>query len=138
MSKKFIGLLMLVAFLFSFSTKAFALATQKPEIQPCYSYTTNVNTLISTSGNKVDCTTTLRGKPNITTKVKITMTLEKKVLFWWSEKETWTQTFNSYNGTLSKTYIDADSGTYRISAEYVAYSGTKSETITDTSAEVKV
>ena len=47
------------------------------------------------------------------------------------------ETFNSYSGTLSKTYSDAGSGTYRVSAEYVAYSGTKSETITDTSAEVK-
>jgi hypothetical protein len=65
------------------------------------------------------------------------MTLDKKVLFLWSERETWTQTFNSHNGTLSKTYSGANSGTYRIIAEYIAYGTSGSETINDISTEVK-
>ena len=137
MCRKLTGLFLVLVTLLSFSLNSFALAVQEPEIQPYYSYTSNVNTLLSISGEKAMCSAILTGKSGTTTKVKITMTLEKKVLFWWSEKETWTQTFNSYSGTLSKTYSDAGSGTYRVSAEYVAYSGTKSETITDTSAEVK-
>lgn len=66
------------------------------------------------------------------------MTLEKKVLFWWDEKESWTQTFNGYSGTLSKIYSGISSGEYRITTEYIVYSGTNSETITDTSAQVEV
>lgn len=125
MLRKTIGLLMSLVLLFSFSLNSFALATEEPEIQPYYSYTSKVKTSLSFSGEKAMCSANLTGKSGTTTKVKITMTLEKKVLFWWSEKQTWTQTFNSYSGTLAKTYSDANSGT-------------KSETITDTSAEVKV
>ena len=137
MCRKLTGLFLVFVMLFSFSLNSFALATEEPEIQPYYSYTADYKTTLMKSGENLACRAYLAGVNGTTTKVKITMTLEKKVLFWWSEKETWTQTFNSYSGTLSKTYSDAGSGTYRVSAEYVAYSGTKSETITDTSAEVK-
>ena len=138
MCRKLTGLFLAFVTLLSFSLNSFALAAEEPEIRPYYSYTINHQTTLTKSGEKLVCKSSLVGIQGTTTKVKITMTLEKKVLFWWSEKETWTQTFNSYSGTLSKTYSDAGSGTYRVSAEYVAYSGTKSETITDTSAEVKV
>ena len=138
MSKKVISLFAALVLLFCFGVNCFANATKEPEIQPYYSYTADHKTMLTKSGENLICKSTLSGIPNTTIKVKITMTLEKRVLFWWSEKQTWTQTFNSYSGTLAKTYSDADSGTYRISTEYVAYSGTKSETITDTSSEVKV
>lgn len=138
MSKKIISLFATLVLFFCFGVNCFAVAKEEPGIQPYYSYTADHKTILAKSSEKLICKSTLSGIPGTTTKVKITMTLEKKVLFWWSEKETWTQTFNSYSGTLSKTYSDANSGTYRISAEYVAYSGTKSETITDTSAEVKI
>lgn len=135
MYKKFISLILSAVLLLGFSTNTFAV--REPEIQPYYAYTQSYKTTLSISGGKAYCMAKLTGVSGTTTKVKITMTLEKKVLFWWSEKETWTQTFNSYNGTLSKTYIDTGSGTYRVNAEYIVYCGAKSETITDTSLAVK-
>lgn len=138
MTRKLISFLLATVMMFSFGVTSFALATQEPEIQPYYAYTTSRKTSLNKSGDNLVCKASLVGVQGTTTKIKITMTLEKKVLFWWSEKATWTQTFNSSSGTLSKIYSDISSGTYRVSAEYVAYSGSKSETITDTSLEVKV
>lgn len=137
MFKKFFSVIMGLILLLSCNLTCFALSTKETDIQPYYTYTNLVSTTLSISNGTAICKAKLTGKTGTTTKVKITMTLEKKVLFWWSEKETWTQTFNNYNGTLSKTYSGADSGTYRITAEYIAYGSSGSETINDTSAEVK-
>lgn len=135
--KKIFSVIMSFIILLSCSLTCFALATKEAEIQPYYTNVETIRTSLSISGGNASCIAKLTGVSGKTTKVTITMTLEKKVLFWWSEQETWTQTFNSYNGTLSKNYSGANSGTYRITAEYIAYSGTNSETITDTSSEVK-
>lgn len=137
MLKKLFSVLMCLVMLLSCSLTCFALAAEETEIQPYYTNATSVRTTLSISDGSASCSAKLIGISGTTTKVTITMTLEKKILFWWSEKETWTQTFNSYNGTLSKTYSGADSGTYRVTAEYIAYSSSGSETINDTSAEVK-
>lgn len=137
MLKKIFSVIMSFIILLSCSLTCFALATKEAEIQPYYTNAETVRTSLSISGGNARCTAKLTGVSGKTIKVTITMTLEKKILFWWSEKETWTQTFNSSSGTLSKTYSGADGGTYRVSAEYVAYSSSGSETISDTSAEVK-
>ena len=137
MLKKLFSVFMGILMLLSCNLTCFALAADETEIQPYYTNAENVRTTLGISNGTASCTAKLIGVSGKTTKVTITMTLEKKILFWWSEKETWTQTFNSKNGTLSKTYSVADSGTYRITAEYVAYSSSGSETINDTSAEVK-
>ena len=136
MIKKLCGVIMGLIMLLSCNVMCFALVAEETEIQPYYTYTDSVNTMLRISDGTATCVSAISGKTG-TTNVKITMTLEKKVLFWWSEKETWTQTFNSKNGTLSKTYSGADSGTYRITAEYIAYGTSGSEIINDTSAEIK-
>lgn len=137
MLKKLFSVIMSFIILLSCNLTCFAFATKEAEIQPYYTNAETVRTSLSISSGNASCTAKLTGISGKTTKVTITMTLEKKVLFWWSEKETWTQTFNSKNGTLSKTYSGADSGTYRITAEYIAYGTSGSETINDISAEVK-
>jgi hypothetical protein len=136
MVKKLYSVILSLIMLLSCNVTCFALAAGGTEIQPYYTYTESVNTMLKISNGTATCVSSILGKTG-TTKVKITMTLEKKVLFWWSEKETWTQTFNSSRGTLSKTYSGADSGTYRITAEYIAYGSSGSEIINDTSAEIK-
>lgn len=137
MFKKIGGVIMALVMIMNLCIISFAYVSENDDIKPYYSYTASVRTLLNISNGNATCSARLTGMSGTTTKIKITMTLEKKVLFWWSEQETWTQTFNSYTGTLSKNYSGANSGTYRVSAEYIAYSGTNSETITDTSAEVK-
>ncbi len=106
------------------------------EIQPCYEFTKSNNETLAISNDSALCGSTLTGYSGTTTKITIKMSLEKKVLWWWSEQTSWTATFNSYRGSLSKSY-SVGGGTYRVKAVYTVYSGTQSETITGYSQEVK-
>ncbi len=71
------------------------------EVQPCYEYASKVNATLSKSSGKAKCTGNVFGYSS-TTKIKITMTLQKKTLLWWSEVEEWTTTVSSSQVTLSK------------------------------------
>lgn len=108
------------------------------EISPFYVYTKNIKTDLSISSGQASMTAYANGIPGTTTKVQITMYLEKKGLLglYWSEVVSWTQTHSNYYGTLSKKF-SVSSGTYRLRAVYVVYSGNASETINDKSKEVK-
>lgn len=106
------------------------------EIQPCYEFTSDNKENLLISSDKAVCESKLTGYSGTTTKITIKMSLEKKVLWWWSEQTSWTATFNSYRGSLSKSY-GVGGGTYRVKAVYTVYSGTQSETITGYSQEVK-
>lgn len=106
------------------------------EIQPRYEYTKSNNETLAISDDNALCGSTLTGYSGTTTKITIKMRLEKKVLWWWDEQTSWTATFNSYRGSLSKSY-SVGGGTYRVKAVYTVYSGTQSETITSYSQEVK-
>lgn len=102
--------------------------------QPYYIYTSSVNVTLSNSSGNAKCTTTVNGYVDTATKIKITMTLQKKTLFWWSKDTSWTTTVSDYYASLSKT-ASVGSGTYRVKAECVVYSGSASETITQYSSE---
>lgn len=139
MVKKLLSILLSVITLLSFGTIANAqeITTDATgEIQPYYSYTSNHVADIVISNGQAICESTITGYSGTTTKVTITMYLEKKTLWWWSTETSWTGTFNSYRGVLSKSHA-VGGGTYRVKAVYVAYSGSKSETITGYSSEVK-
>jgi hypothetical protein len=104
-----------------------------------YAYTNYTDTGLSipASGNSTSFAR-LVGYSGTTTKIEITMTLQKRGgLFnlFWNDEITWTQTFNSHTGTLSKNY-HVTSGTYRVKAVYKAFSGNNSETITAYSGTV--
>ena len=87
---------------------------------------------VNTNGT-ADCVADIIGYPGTTTKVDIEMKLQKRVLLlFWTDEYTWKQTFNSYTGTLSKT-VTVSSGTYRVQANYTAYSGSNTEKTTGTS-----
>ena len=109
-------------------------------ITPSWAYISDTTTTLSISGSGVaTCTAKITGYSGTTTKVQITVTLQKKGGFlnlFWTDVTQWSQTFDNYYGTLSKSY-NVSSGTYRIRAVYVAYKGSDSETITAYSSEVK-
>jgi len=109
---------------------------EESQIQPRYSYTSTVTTSLKDSSGKAKCTSILYGYDGITTKIKITMTLQKKSLLWWSDVEEWTTTASDYYATLSKTYA-VGSGKYRVKTVYTVYSGSESESITDYSSTVE-
>lgn len=107
-------------------------------INPCWAYINGTITTLSISGSGVATgTSKITGYSGTTTKVHITMTLQKKGFLglFWTDVSQWSQTFNNYYGTLSKTY-NVSGGTYRVRAVYVAYRDSSSETITAYSSEV--
>lgn len=106
------------------------------DIQPYYGYTNNQSTDLIISGGQAICESSLTGYSGTTTKVTITMYLEKKTLWWWSTEASWSDTFYSYYGTLSKAFA-VKGGTYRVRTVYVVYCGNENETVTGYSSEVK-
>ena len=99
------------------------------QIQPRYNYTNIISaSLLNSNGNAL-CGANVLGYNGTTTKIVITMTLQKKTLLWWSKVQEWTMTVNSYTATISKT-ATVDSGKHRVKVNAVVYSGSKSEEIT--------
>ena len=135
MFKRSLALVMALVMLLFFSAVAYA-ANDGTAIQPRYDYTKNHVENLSITNGTASCSATLTGINGTTTKVVIKMTLQKKTLLWWSEAESWTATYNTYYGTLSKT-ATVKSGTYRVKAVYTVYSGSNSESITDYSDQKK-
>ena len=103
-------------------------------VQPYYNYTVDAAATLQNSSGKAKCTTTVNGYIGTTTKIKTTMTLQRKFVVVWTDVETWTTTVNDYYSSVTKT-TSVTGGTYRVKAECVVYSGSNSETITKYSSE---
>ncbi len=109
-----------------------------PEIQPRYSYTVSTAASIYVSNGMIACHGEVEGYPGTATKVTITLYLQKKTLFWWSDEEEWSTSYNRYYGSFTGKVTLPESGTYRTKAVYTVYSGSSSETITGYSSELKI
>ena len=136
MFKKILSVVMVVVLCcgLGLTANAQSISTSESSVQPRYSYTSTIaTTLINSSGN-AKCGTIVEGYANAATKIKVTMTLQKKTLLWWSKAETWTTTVNDYYLSFYKT-VSVDSGKYRVKSEIVVYSGSASESITKYSSE---
>ncbi len=140
MFKKILSVVMVVVLCCSLGLTTNAQSVSKSEtsndssVQPRYSYTSSISTTLTNSSGKATCGTVVKGYSGTTTKIKVTMTLQKKTLFWWSEAETWTTTVNDYYLSFYKT-VSVNSGKYRVKADIVVYSGSASESITHYSSE---
>lgn len=108
-------------------------------IAPYTAYTKSTSTNLTVSSGQASASAKFTGYPGTTTKVSITMTLQKQGFLglYWSDVASWTQTLNSYNATMGKSYGGLSGGTYRVKAVYTAYSGSASETFTEYSGNVK-
>lgn len=132
MFKKFLALVMCLVLICGIGIVASAESSESL-VQPRYSYTSGISATLRDSSGKALCVGNVLGYNDITTKVVLTMTLQKKtlLLFWSTEKE-WTTTVNSYTAALSKT-VAVDSGTYRVKVEAKVYSGSNYENVDCTS-----
>jgi len=103
------------------------------------SYINDATTNIGPSGGQAISVGVCNGYQGITTKVEITLTLQRKL----ASSSTWTdyytapkQTFNNYHGAAQLIRNMEKGYQYRTKAVYVAYSGTKSETLTGYSGAI--
>ena len=111
---------------------------QAMQIQPRWSYVNYTQQHISVSNGKIVCEGEVQGYPGVTTKITISLYLEKKILFWWSDQDEWNTTYQNYRGSFKGETAMPSSGTYRTKAVYTVYSGSSSETITGYSSELKI
>lgn len=101
-------------------------------VQPCYDYTNIITATLANSGGKAVCAGSVMGYNGTTTKIVLTMTLQKKTLLWWSKVQEWTVTVNNYTAAISKT-VSVDSGTHRVKVEAKVYAGSNYENVDCTS-----
>lgn len=97
-------------------------------------YVSETRTNIGISGGKATCTGSLTGYQGTTTKVEITLTLQRKLAtsnIWSDYYNHPKQTFNTYKGVASFTKDIVKGYEYRTKAVYTAYAGTKYETFTE-------
>lgn len=131
MFKKFAAVLCAFCMLVGAGTNAMAV-TEVPanqvsaiEIQPRYTYADHVEAFLSISGKTAYVDAEAQGKSNVS-KIKLTVTLQKKSGSSWSTVKTWTDTDSSDYVYVSEER-SVSSGTYRVKATAV-FNG--SETVT--------
>ena len=131
MLKKILALVMCVVMLCATGLIASAETTEN-QVQPRYSYTNIISATLTKSNGKALCVGNVSGYNGTTTKIVMTMTLQKKTLLWWSEVQEWTVTANSHAAAISKT-VAVDSGTHRVKVEAKVYAGSNYENVDCTS-----
>lgn len=131
MFKKISALVMCVVMLCGTGLIASAETTDN-QVQPRYSYTSEISATLANSGGKAVCMADVHGYNGTTTKIVVTMTLQKKTLLWWSKVQEWTTTANTYYAVLTKT-ATVDSGTHRVKVEAKVYAGSNYENVDCTS-----
>ena len=131
MLKKILALVMCLVLMCGMGVVASA-ETAENKVQPRYSYTNIITATLTNSGGKALCGADVEGYSGTTTKIVITMTLQKKTLLWWSKVQEWTVTANSHAAAISKT-VAVDSGTHRVKVEAKVYAGSNYENVDCTS-----
>lgn len=144
MMKKFLSVFLCVIIIMSASLTAVAESSQSiistPDdlvVQPYFTYINSGITSLGFISGQAHCYAFILGY-SMVNKVSITMRLQKKGFLglYWTTVKTWSQTFNSNMGDLYS-IRSVSKGTYRVRADYVAYSGSASESHTGHSPEVK-
>lgn len=131
MFKKILALVMCLVLMCGTGLMASA-ETVDSQVQPRYSYTNIISATLTESNGKAMCGGDVSGYNGTTTKIVLTMTLQKKTLLWWSKVDEWTTTTNTYYATLVKT-ATVNSGTHRVKVEAKVYAGSNYETVDCTS-----
>lgn len=136
MKKRVLSVVLMLVLFCTGTLSAFA-ATTEPDVQPLYNYTASRTVTLKISGGTATCSAELIGYQGTTTKASVKLTLQKKTLLWWDDVSAG-NSYTNYSHTIdaSETH-SVGSGTYRVKAEFIAYSGSASESFTAYSNEVK-
>ena len=136
--KKLLIVILSLTLIFSvFALPAHATSDSSTEQEPSrFTYINMASSNITPYGSTLYCRATLNGYSNVT-KIEILMTLQKKVLFWWTTEQSWAVSYYGYHYSFGES-TTVGSGTYRLKSDFVAYSGSNSESTTVYSSEVKM
>lgn len=139
--KKLLSLLVSFALLSSMSINAFA----EPEISefddsqiaPCYLYTSSISSPLGIKNKTAECTSLVYGYYPEVTKIEVTQYLQIKAGNNWQTYTTWSKTYNTWQCCFGNTKSSLPSGTFRLKTSANVYKGSKYETVTAYSFEVK-
>ena len=100
-----------------------------------YAYTSSVTSSLVFYGSTAYCNSTVRGNTQAT-RIEGKQILQKKVLWWWSDVDTWYEAVDSnYLGMHNQAPV-TENGTYRVRIEARVYSGNNYEDVYCNSTEV--
>ena len=129
MKRGILGVIMIVCILVSSCFNTYAAEADNNGAAPASIDVNTVTSISISSTGTATATCTVTGTTGVTTKISITMTLQKKA---GSGKfyavDTWSGTKSSYYYRLKKT-SEVSKGTYRVMAKVTCYEGSNSETI---------
>ena len=132
MSKKILSIFLTVLLLAIIPLSASAEAS----VQPRYTFVASEFVDLSISGGVAYADCDVTGYSNVTS-IKVTMTLQKKTLWWWEDVTEWSSITPSKSIVMSES-TSVGSGTYRVKMVALVCAGTSaSEEIEDYSDEVK-
>lgn len=136
MVKKFASLLCAVVLSTSFAVGNVASAAVILPDSPAYSYTSDCSSDLSISGTTATCKSSVIGYYNKTTKIVINQTLQKKNSSGdWNDVCSWSDTINSFKGSVTNTKSSLSNGTYRLKTAFTVYAKNSNETIYSYSLE---
>ena len=95
-----------------------------------YLYTYSISNSLSITNHTASCISTVLGYPEVTTKIRIEQTLQKKNGSSWSDKVIFTNSYNTFIAIYSTQKSGLASGTYRLKTVAKVYSGDDYETVT--------
>lgn len=103
-------------------------------IQPRYTYTANHVTTLTIINDVAYCESSLTAHSTATS-INMTLTLQKKVLWWWDDQEEWVKSRPNTSITMSES-TSVGSGTYRVKmVARVCAGSSASETVEGYSGE---
>ena len=103
-------------------------------VSPCMEYISNTVCKIGISNGVATSTAIVSGNPLLTTKCQIILKLQQKTGSSWKTIQIWTDSKTGSYMTLSKTKTVTKGKTYRATATFTVWSGTKTESKTVYSA----
>lgn len=116
-----------------------SIAVSASEIMPFDLYTNSCSSTLTISGTTATCKSNALGYANVTTKIVMKQTLQKKTSSkTWSEVNSWNETDIGYKGSATNTQSNLSSGIYRLKTVFTVYAGSDYETITKYSSEKTV
>ena len=134
--KRFVGILLAIISLFSVSAFALEVDAGVSEVMPCYEYVRKATASLDISGGTADASAKVMGYPGTTTRIYITMYLQRNEDGAWKTVKSWSGSSSSYSFELNKSAGVESGYTYRVRASCQVYAGTDCEYVTAYSAEV--
>ena len=121
------------------SVLCFGMVASAENIVPFTLYTDSASSTLTIAGTTATCKSTAVGYANVTTKIVMEQTLQKKTSSGtWSKITSWSETDTGYKGSATNTKSSLSSGTYRLKTVFTVYAGNDYEVLTKYSAEKTV